>query len=194
MMQFLILLALVVAATAGADYEKKLKALQNPDLYDGDMISISGRFVSVPYDRFLISVDPDRNAIKGDKYRWPNAKVPYVIDQALLNHSAVILKGMKNYHDHTCARFVPRTTKKDYVKIFQGDGCHARVGRAGGQQTLSLGDECLYVGTVIHELGHALGIYHEHNRSDRDDFLTIYYKNIQEGSYNKKMLFLIHSF
>ncbi|GIY10622.1 zinc metalloproteinase nas-8 [Caerostris darwini] len=151
------------------EYEFKRLAMQNPDLYDGDMAGIEG------------PNDVERNVIPGYYYRWPNARVPYVIDQSLHGLDNMFNAAFNNYHQHTCVRFVPRTTEYDYVYMFAGQGCYSMVGRVGGQQALSLGDGCLYVGTTIHELGHAIGFYHEQNRSDRDDYLYIYLNNVVYG-------------
>lgn len=44
--------------------------------------------------------------------------------------------------------------------------------------TLSSG--CATVGHAIHELGHALGLWHEHSRPDRNEYIRVNYNNIKE--------------
>ena len=48
----------------------------------------------------------------------------------------------------------------------------------------------MQTGTILHEILHALGVYHEHTRPDRDSFVTINYNNIQSGyesNFDKKV-------
>lgn len=59
--------------------------------------------------------------------------------------------------------------------------CYSPVGRTGGSQEVALGDACLNHGTIQHEILHALGLWHEQSRSDRDDFIQVMWDNIQEG-------------
>ncbi|XP_035206375.1 astacin-like metalloprotease toxin 5 [Stegodyphus dumicola] len=147
---------------------------------DGEIIK---EWVIAVAEEICPEKDTERNAIPGERFRWPNGIVPYVIDASLSSerNTKLIKKAMKHYHDNTCVRFVPRREEKDYVRFFSGRGCYSYVGRVGSEQPISLGMGCMYVGTVIHEIGHALGFYHEQNRSDRDKYLIIYYKNIRRG-------------
>ncbi len=54
----------------------------------------------------------------------------------------------------------------------------------GGKQVINLQKEgCVFEGTVVHECLHALGFFHEQNRPDRDQFITINFANIIPGNY-----------
>lgn len=44
---------------------------------------------------------------------------------------------------------------------------------------------CMSIGTVMHEMIHALGFHHEHGRPDRDDHVDILWQNIIPGLQNE---------
>ncbi|XP_054712025.1 astacin-like metalloprotease toxin 5 [Uloborus diversus] len=169
-MKLLIVLVLYAGVCYAADTEYLGHLpMENPDLLGGDMLG----FEDVE----------DRNAIVDKRQIWPNGVVPYVLEEGIYKTvpQAVMTNAMWLYKRDTCIRFVPRTDEKDYIRIFPGQGCYSHVGKTGNAQPLSLGQGCGYMGTVLHELAHALGFYHEQNRSDRDDYLTIFWENIKEG-------------
>lgn len=117
---------------------------------------------------------------------WANGIMPYEIDSSL-NKRERVTEAIRHWRDLAGIRLVPRRGQKDYVRFFKGSGCYSSLGRRGGKQDISLADNCS-TGAAIHEVGHALGLYHEQSRSDRDSFVTIHFDNIdpkKAGNYRK---------
>lgn len=60
--------------------------------------------------------------------------------------------------------------------------CFSAIGRQGGKQRISVGEGCEYKGTVMHEMMHALGFFHEQSRTDRDDYVMVLWWNVEPGT------------
>lgn len=76
--------------------------------------------------------------------------------------------------------------------------CFSRIGRdpRNVEQKISIGVGCERIGTVVHEIMHSLGFFHEHTRPDRDKFIHIDWSNIERGNMHMRQLLqknLVHS-
>ena len=118
--------------------------------------------------------------------RWPDGVMPYGFADGIdATQRAAVLAAIEHWTERTRITFVERTEANaevydDWVEFQPSSGCASFVGRADRQPQPLFVESCT-VGSVIHEIGHAVGLYHEHTRPDRDMWVTVDDGQIRAG-------------
>ncbi|XP_022110635.1 blastula protease 10-like [Acanthaster planci] len=117
---------------------------------------------------------------------WPDNTFVYKFDPRLSSAMrAKFMQAVETYKATTCIQF--HEAKEGYsgsippLTVYgTGNGCFSTVGGPGGKINLQEG-RCNHLGVCLHEIGHALGAYHEHTRPDRREHVSIKEENIRNG-------------
>ncbi|MGH8544606.1 MAG: M12 family metallopeptidase, partial [Gammaproteobacteria bacterium] len=110
---------------------------------------------------------------------WRGGIVPYEINPDLGNE-ATIEEAIVTFEQQTNLRFVKRYLQDDYIRFSKQTrgNANSRAGRQRGRQFVNASLNA--VGVLLHEIGHAVGLMHEHQRSDRDDFVIFHEDRVTE--------------
>lgn len=150
---------------------------------DGELAVLGDMILGTHEELQQQNAEP-RNAIGGNKYYWPKARVPYTIAADVpMDLKTRIAESIADYHANTPLRFVPKEKgDKDYVEFVMAAagvdfGGRSYLGRRGGRQILELNPNLVGNAhahhTVRHEMGHAVGLTHEQVRPDRDEWIRV---------------------
>ena len=117
--------------------------------------------------------------VKDIRKRWPGNCLVYSWGTALTQAEKIkINEAMEDWKNTGNVRFVKRSNHDRYVKFepdsdpLDGICSSSELGMSGGQQFIHL-DHDPSKRTLRHEIGHALGFYHEHKRRDRNSFIDV---------------------
>lgn len=123
--------------------------------------------------------------IDGDSRLWDGGVIPYEIDGAVNNGvRGEIAAAISELDQRTRLTIRPRTPMdRDYI-VFNTqnspDACDSYLGKSGGAQPVRV-NGCGR-SEIMHEILHAAGFDHEHQRADRDSFVTILWENVEPGN------------
>lgn len=176
------LLFLMVFLSASAYNPEENRGSRNPNLLEGDMILSKQQIRRAEKEE---DIDRSRKRATMKSKLWPKGVVHYVIDSSLSRYSSAvsaITAGMQEWSSKTCIQFKKRTRESAYIRFKSGSGCASYVGRVGRLQDIFLASGCWSKGIVAHEIGHAIGFFHEQSRPDRDSYITVLYANIRPGA------------
>jgi hypothetical protein len=135
---------------------------------------------------------PDAVTPPGTTFKWPGGIVPFRFDPTQVGNGTITAAKMQQFRDGVAewAAFAnlhfnefTGTPPPNFVTVQEaaalGEGGYSSsVGMAGGEQFVKFAPNSWNRGTICHEAGHTIGLWHEQQRNDRDTFVIIDWSNI----------------
>jgi len=108
---------------------------------------------------------------------WPGGLVPIEFTGAITEaNRAAVLSACAIWSKRASVSCVTRTTQQPYLRVTsESGGCYANIGAYAGRDParMNLDSYCWSQKSILHELGHVFGLHHEHQRPDRDVYISI---------------------
>lgn len=118
---------------------------------------------------------------------WPSGIVPYDVSKLAPEQKELVKRAMELWSATARITFVPRSNQLEYVnftgKTDAGNNTSQVGYKSGVRNDVNITAFWWRQGPWMpaHELGHVLGLLHEHARWDRDAYVRVHYENIKPG-------------
>ncbi len=113
--------------------------------------------------------------------KWKDGVIPYYLTGRFTAEETADIEKAMDVWEHACdLRFqktTPRARAYNIIKVHENNWSSS-IGANNSVCYMSFGTGGHRLSHIIHELGHAIGLMHEHQRPDRNKFVKIYWDKI----------------
>ncbi|GMR61102.1 hypothetical protein PMAYCL1PPCAC_31297, partial [Pristionchus mayeri] len=161
--------------------EEAVNAANNADLFEGDIVLTNEQL------SYVMANETERAKRQASMNTsiWGTAPIPFSFATGVSDEMKGIVRAATAFWTaNTCVNFQENGSGANKILVVNKGGCYSSIGKVGnGVQELSLENRgCNSISTATHELEHALGVYHEQSRADRDSYVRVNKDNIPSGS------------
>ena len=114
--------------------------------------------------------------------QWEDGIIPYYLNGDFSNDDLdAIDEAMRQWEDSCGVWFqmvTPRSYAYEIIKTERSNDWASSIGENNVYNHMYYGSGSYPVGHVLHELGHCIGLVHEHQRPDRDAYVEIVWAKI----------------
>ena len=146
-------------------------------LFQGDIILINdkpGAASKIAPDKFITTS------------KWTNGIIPVAIHpdtpnrDHIIDAMAYVMSKIPSINFRSVEVQDGSIIDENYLVFYPSDNnCASGLGMEGGVQYIIVPSWC-QTGSLVHEIGHTLGLWHEQTRCDRDQHIRIVWDNIRE--------------
>ena len=125
-----------------------------------------------------VGIDPTYE-INGKNRLWKDLTIPYEIDDTFVCDSKQRLLAMINeWNDSRMViKYKPHRGERDYVSFTEtasgGGSSYVGCVKDGEAQLIKIDLDAKSNDSILHEMGHAAGLKHEHQRCDRNSYIEM---------------------
>jgi hypothetical protein len=165
---------------------KKLHLYQKDSSYflEGDILLTKAQIELL---KNINSNDAAQRAYTTDLVKaWQVGDVPYIINAGFSTADrTTILNAINDWNNVSSFHMRPGQGTVNYIEFMPSTNQNnSNIGMTGGRQVINLATQSgVAQHSAEHEIGHAIGFFHEQSRADRDNFIQINWNNIYSNQW-----------
>lgn len=151
-------------------------------LRSGDRLLFEGDIVVHPILPLAETFHNDNivfgHGVNDEGHLWANGVVPFAVHAAIRD---LVMAAIQYWESLTPFRFEPRKGHQHYAVFVPNGENWSSIGcQKTGRQEVGISPKASIL-RVVHEIGHLLGLWHEHSRRDRNQHVHVIKDHIKPG-------------